>query len=90
MVHGCHYAKPIPLSSSMASFENEEWVKFNPSDMRLPTALLNECYDRSTKKEIKKMYEAAAAMDHAYLKEPSDIRRNVGTIAILCGTWFET
>ena len=33
MAHGCHYAEPIPLSSSMATFENEEWVKFDSLDM---------------------------------------------------------
>ena len=90
MIQGCHYAEPISLSSSMASFENGEWVKFDSADMRLPTALLNDCYDAATKTKITKMYNKAAETEHVYLKKPSDGRRNVGTIAILCGTYFET
>ena len=36
------------------------------------------------------MYTQAAASDHSYLKEPGDNRRNVGVVAVLCATWFET
>ena len=94
MVQGCHFAEPVPLSSSMARLENGEWVRFDPADMQLPTAFLNDCYDSTTKTKITKIYNKVADTEHVYLKEPhkepTGGRRNVGTIAILCGTYFES
>ena len=94
MVQGCHFAEPVPLSSSMARLENGEWIRFDPEDMKLPTAFLNDCYDSATKTKITKIYNKVAETEHVYLKEPhkepTGGRRNVGTIAILCGTYFET
>ena len=87
--HGCDYAEPIPLSSSLASIENGSWMKFKAEDSRLPKVLLDDCYEVDTRKSIKKMYTAAKQSDHVYLKEPDEHRRNVGVIAILCETWFE-
>ena len=60
MLPGAHYAEPVPLSSSMASLEGGEWVRFDPADMRLPSSLLDDCYDSTTKGRITRYYNKAA------------------------------